>query len=58
LDIRKNFFTKRVVKLCDGLSREAVKYPSLDVFKKHTDVTLRDMVQWWDSLRQAGSLTS
>ena len=44
MDIRKNFFTERVVKHWNRLSREAVESPSLEVFKKHVDMTLQDMV--------------
>lgn len=46
LGIRKNFFTKWVVKCCNGLpGAVVVESPSLEVYKRHVDVAVEDMVK-------------
>ena len=44
LDIRKHFFTKKVVKHWNRLPREVVDAPSLSVFKRHLGNALNNML--------------
>jgi len=44
LDIRKKFFTMRVVKHWNRTPREAVAAPSLEVFKARLDGALSNLV--------------
>ena len=44
LDIWKKLFSDRVVRHWNGLPRVLVQIPSLEVFKKHVDVALRNTV--------------
>jgi len=56
LDIRKKFFTMRVVRHWNRLPREAVAAPSLAVSKARLDGALRTLGWWKMSLLMAGGL--
>ena len=56
LDIRKKFFTMRVVRPWARLPREAGAAPSLAVFKARLDGALSNLGWWKMSLLMAGGL--
>ena len=56
LDIRRNFFTQRVVTHCNRLPKEVVDTTSLDAFKARLDVALGSLVWWLLTLHIAGEL--
>ena len=54
LDIRREFFTQRVVTHWNRLSKEAVDAPTLEAFKARLDVALGSLVWWLATLHIAG----
>lgn len=44
LDIRKHFFSERVESYCNGLPREVVGSPFLEMLENSVGVVLRDVV--------------
>ena len=53
LDIRKKFFTQKVVTHWNRLPMEVVDAPSLEAFKARLDVTLGSLVWWLATLHIA-----
>ena len=56
LDIRRKFFTQRVVTHWNRLPKEVVDAPSLEAFKARLDMVLGSLVQWLATLHIAGGL--
>ena len=54
LDIRRKFFTQRVVTHWNRLPKEAVDAPSMQAFKARLDVALGSLVCWLATLHVAG----
>ena len=53
LDIRRKFFTQRVVTHWNRMPTEAVDAPSLETFKARLDVALGSLVCWLATLHIA-----
>ena len=56
LDIRRNFFTQRVVTHWNRLPKEVVDAPSLEAFRARLDVALGSLVSWLATLHVVGEL--
>ena len=56
LDIRRKFFSQRVVTHWHRLPKEVVDAPSLEAFKARLDVALGSLVWWLATLHIAGGL--
>ena len=56
LDIRRKFFTQRVVMHWNRLPKEVIDAPSLEAFKARLDVALGSLVWWLETLHIAGEL--
>ena len=46
LDVKKNFFSERVVRYWNRLPSKVADSPSLEMFKERLDVTLKEKGQW------------
>ena len=56
LDIRRKFFTQRVVTHRNRLPKEVVDAPSLEAFRARLDVALGSLGCWLATLHIAGGL--
>ena len=56
LDIRRKFFTQRVVTHWNRLPKEVVAAPSLEPFKARLGVAQGSLVWWLETLPTAGCL--
>ena len=56
MDVRRRFFTQKVVTHLNVLPREVVDAPSLEAFKARLDVALGSLVWWLATLHIAGGL--
>jgi len=58
MDVRRKFFTQRVMTHWNRLPREVVDecLPSLEAFKARLDVALGSLVWWLATLHMAGGL--
>ena len=56
LDVRKKFFTQRLMTHWNGLPKEVVDAPSLEAFKARLHVALGSPVSWLATLHIAGRL--
>jgi len=54
LDIKRKFFTQRVVMHWNRFPKEVVDAPSLEAFKARLDVALGSLVCWLGTLHIAG----
>ena len=54
MDMRRKFFTQRVVRHWNRLPKEAVDAPSLQALKARLDVALGSLVCWLVTLHIAG----
>jgi len=56
LDIRRKFFTERVVMHWNRLPKDVVDAPFLEAFKARLDLALGSLVWWLATLHIAGGL--